>query len=86
MSIVIDLTPETEARLQAEAKRRGLDQKDMARRLIEEGLHVTPNGAEALAFWKQSGVLGTFADRPGSSEELARNLRQQAESRDWSAE
>lgn len=85
MTLTIDLTPETEARLKAEAKRRGLNQTDMARQLIEESLNVT-TGADALAFWKQKEVLGTFADRQESSENLARKLRQEAESRGWSAE
>jgi hypothetical protein len=41
-------------------------------------------GAEALAFWKETGAQGVFADRPEDSPELARKLRKEAETRDWS--
>ena len=48
----------------------------------ENGAPLT--GAQILAYWEREGVLGVFADRPEDSPELARKLRKEAETRDWS--
>ena len=40
MSITIDLTPETEARLTTQARLRGLEPKEIVSRLVEE--HLPP--------------------------------------------
>ena len=84
MTLILELPPEVGIRLEKEAARRGMNQTDMARRLIEESLSRVPTGAEAIAFWKKEGALGTFTDRPEDSTDLARQLRQEAETRDWS--
>src|SRR5688572_27150147 len=79
MTLTITLSPETEARLNAEAARRGEQPADVVRRLIENYFADTVSGADAIAFWKRHNVLGTFADRPEDSQELAKKLRQEAQ-------
>ena len=82
MTITIDLTPEEEAHLKAEATRRNLDPKDLVHSLILS-LQKPMTGAEAIAFWEEQGCLGVFADCAEDSPEIARKLRQEAERRDW---
>lgn len=83
MTITIELTPEEETRLKAEATRRNLDPADLVHSLISS-LQKPMSGAEALAYWEEQDCLGVFADRSEDSPELARRLRQKVEVRDWS--
>jgi hypothetical protein len=90
MTLTLDLTPEQEALLHAEASRRGLPVQEYALQALDTGLRagaasaapadLPQTGAEALAYWTGEGVLGLFADRPDSAE-YARQLRRQAETR-----
>ncbi len=77
MTLTIELTPEEEARLQEEAQRAGVDTAAFAHWLIASGLVELPlpkTPSEAIAYWREAGVTGLFADRPDSPE-FARQLR-----------
>ena len=84
MSLVLDLPPELESELAAEAARIGLPLTEYAVHLLAGGLGTpTPprNGAELLAYWQAEGLVGTrseIADGPAH----ARNLREQAQRRE----
>jgi len=83
MTLTIELTPEQEAALQAQAMEAGMEASEYARQLLASDLVTEPRpmtGAEILAFWEQEGVFGVFADR-GDAQEYARHLREQAQSR-----
>ena len=84
MSLVLDLPPELETELAAEAARIGLPLSEYAVRLLAGGLGPVPaprNGAELLAYWQAEGLIGTrseIADGPAH----ARDLRAQAQRRE----
>lgn len=82
MTITIELTTEEEARLRLEAEQRGTDLNTLAHDLLS--LAATPkltNGRDLLAYWEAHGVLGkVFMDRPEDGPELARKLREEANS------
>lgn len=79
MTIALDLTPEQETALRAEAARRGQDLTDYAlSRLLTDLPGLGPTGAEVLADLYAAGIIGTFADRPDSPL-CARQLREAAE-------
>jgi hypothetical protein len=86
MSLVLELPPELETELAAEAARLGLPLSEYALRLRATGRIANPkpsNGAELLAYWHGAGFVGTrpeITDAPGH----ARALRQQAEKRERS--
>jgi hypothetical protein len=87
MAFIIDLAPDVEKELQQEAAQQGVKTEDYVKRLVlERPLKKPMSGAEAIAYWERENAFGTFADRPEDSPELARILRQEAETRDWSAE
>ena len=73
MTLVIDLTPEEEARLQAIAKSQGLEPADCAKRLLTERLTPPKPGAGTLALFAQWDAEDGTAD----PEEIA------ARTRDW---
>jgi hypothetical protein len=84
MSLVLDLPPELETELAAEAARLRLPLPEYALRLLAVGRLPNPrprNGAELLAYWQGEGLVGT---RPeiADPEAHARALRQQAEKRE----
>jgi hypothetical protein len=83
MTLTIELTPEQEARLKEKAQARGQAAEEYAAALLADDLEPRPTtGAEAIAYWRKKGILGRlFADRPEDSLELARKLRQEAETR-----
>lgn len=86
MSIVLDLPPELESELAAEAARLQLPLAEYALRLLSGGRIVATkprSGAELLAYWQREGLAGT---RPDISDGAghARALRQQAEKRERS--
>lgn len=82
MSLVIDLAPEVEKRLRAEASERGMPPAELARGFIESGLKAWPkNGAELVEYWERAGVIGSRPDITDSLEH-ARDLRRRAEIRE----
>ena len=85
MSLIIDFAPDVEKELQSEAAQEGVKTEDYVKRLVMERPPKKPmTGAEAIAYWEREDALGTFDDRPEDSPELARKLREEAETRDWS--
>ena len=80
-TLIISLTSAEEKKLKACASAQGIDPSDYAHLLIGRGLESRPaTGADAIAFWENEGVFGTFADRPDSPE-FAKMLREEAEKR-----
>ncbi len=69
------------------AGREAMNEVERVRDRIRHGLNTRPiSGAEAVAYWKQTGVLGAWANRTDitDSAEYARQLRQQAQTRNFS--
>jgi predicted DNA-binding antitoxin AbrB/MazE fold protein len=63
-----------------------LNEHEKVRVIVSNGGQATPgvrNGSELVAYWKQSGVVGTRADI-GNSQEHARELRAKSERRERS--
>ncbi len=89
MTIMLELPPETEAKLKAEASQNATPIDEYALNLIEAGLMADPSdfqtGAEVVAYWRKHGLIGLWAGRAdiGDSAEYARTLRRQAETRNW---
>jgi hypothetical protein len=83
MSVVLDLPPELETELAAEAGQCGLSLADYILRLLATGRTPGPSprtGAELLAYWHNEGLVGTRPDI-ADSQAHARILREQAEKR-----
>ena len=88
MTLTIELTPTTEAKLRARAAQEGRDEAEIARHAVDQYLQageaqpIAPTiGARILAELEEEGVLGLWQDRPEGSVELAREFRRQAEAR-----
>ncbi len=84
MSLVLDLPPELETELIAEASRMGLPLPEYVKRLLLAGRPPDPmprNGSELVSYWQGEGLVGTRSDITDSREH-ARELRQQAEQRE----
>lgn len=84
MSLVLNLPPELESALAAEASRSWLALPDYVLRLLVAGRgpSSTPQtGPDLVAYWQGDGLVGTRPDITDSAEH-ARGLRQQAEHRD----
>lgn len=85
MSYTLELPPDTEARVQAQADAQGLAVEEYLVSLIEDALPAPKSrtGAELVALLKKEGILGMWADRTdiGDSVEYARTLRREAETR-----
>lgn len=85
MSYTLELPPDTEARVQAQADAQGLAVEEYLVSLIEDALPAPKprTGAELVALLKKEGILGMWADRTdiGDSVEYARTLRREAETR-----
>lgn len=84
MSVVIELPPELERRVIAEAARNGTSPEATIVSSLDEYLPPDPKpktGAEVLEFWKREGLLGIWADRTDipDSPEYARQLRLRAQ-------
>ena len=83
MSLVLNLSPELETELAAEAAHFGIPLTEYALRLLAEGRTPRPaprTGAELLAYWQGEGLVGTrpeITDAPAH----ARALREQAQRR-----
>jgi hypothetical protein len=84
MSLVLDLPPELESALAAEAARLGLPLPEYVVRLLAgtgQGSTCSPRtGAELLAYWQGEGLVGTRPEIADSSVH-ARSLREQAQRR-----
>ena len=83
MSLVLNLPPELETELAAEAAHLGLPLTEYALRLLAVGRSPRPapcTGAELVAYWQGEGLVGTrpeITDAPAH----ARVLREQAQRR-----
>jgi hypothetical protein len=83
MSLVLELPPELETELAAEAKQLGLSISEYALRLLAGGGGPRPKlrtGAELIAYWEREGLVGTRPDID-DSQAHARDLREQAQKR-----
>jgi len=79
----LDLPPELETELAAEAARLGLPLSEYALRLLAGARGPSPalrNGAELLAYWQSEALVGTRPDIADSAAH-ARELREQAQRR-----
>jgi hypothetical protein len=90
MTITIDA--DLEARLRAVAAAQGQDVNSYAVAVLQEaaeghragaGEILPMSPAEAVGYWHRNGLLGPFGPEQLDSPELARELRRQAERRDW---
>jgi hypothetical protein len=84
MSLVLDLPPELERQLAAEAAKLQLPVGEYALRVLAAGCIPEPTprtGAELVAYWQSEGLIGTRPDVTDPSKH-ARALRQQAEKRE----
>ena len=79
MTLTIELTPELEARLRAEAGARGIDPESVLRGLVESLPPPRTWGARAVERWKQAGLLGAYGDMSKDAPVYARELRAQVE-------
>ncbi len=83
MSLVLDLPPQLETELAADAARLGLPLPEYVVRLLAAGRTPGPTpctGAALVAYWQDEGLIGTRPDIADSPEH-ARALRQRAEKR-----
>ncbi len=83
MSLVLNLPPELEIELAAEAARLGIPLSEYALRLLERSRGLKSGlrtGAELVAYWQGEGLVGT---RPGITDAPAhaRALRERAQAR-----
>ncbi len=84
MTITLDLPPELETKLAAEASRQGVPLSEYLLRVLSNGGEAAPSmhsGGELVAYWQQAGVIGIRADIHDSRQH-ARELRVKAERRE----
>ena len=84
MSLTIELPPDLEAELAAEAATLRLPLHEYVVRVIAFGRppHPMPRtGAEVVAYWEREGLLGTRTDITDPSGHV-RNLREKSEKRE----
>ena len=89
MTLTIDLTPEQQAALEAEAAVRGLYLPELIRLRLLPSKPKASRGktpAEIAAGWKASGLPSVYARDPRDATVIAHELRAKAERRDWSEE
>ncbi len=83
MNIVLELPPDLESALSAEAAREGLTLAEYAIRKLAEGRadgESPRTGSELVAYWEKEGLIGSRPDIV-DSQEHARLLRDRAERR-----
>ncbi|MBL8793992.1 MAG: hypothetical protein JNM56_08805 [Planctomycetia bacterium] len=83
MSLLLDLPPDLEAELAAEAAQLGLPLPEYALRLLANGRGPNPpvrSGAGLLAYWQSEGLIGTHPEIADSAAH-ARGLRERAQRR-----
>jgi hypothetical protein len=83
MRLVIELPPELEASLSAQAADRGLPVEQYVLRLLSNALESTPSaasGAELVAYWQREQLIGT---RPEITDVVShsRKLREESQQR-----
>jgi hypothetical protein len=86
VTITLKLPKDLERELSAEAARLGLPLSEYALRVLATGRgpkSAPKNGAELVAYWQAEGVIGTRSDIK-DSQELAREIRRKAETREHS--
>lgn len=84
MSITLDLPPELEKELSAEANRLNLPLQEYVLRLLSSHLFLEnppQNGSQLVAYWENAGVINSRPDIE-DSQQTARKLRHGAEHRD----
>jgi hypothetical protein len=84
MSLVLDLPPELETELVAEASRSGLPVPEYVVRILVAGRipdALPRTGSDLVAYWQSEGLVGSRPDIRDSLEH-ARAIRGQAERRD----
>lgn len=84
--LTLDLPPELESELAAEAARHQLSLAEYVLRLLttaRPAISKPRNGAELVAYWEAASLVGTRPDIVDSAS-YARNLRQLAERRERS--
>ena len=93
MTLTLELTPEQEQHIEAEARRRNMDAASYAKALLfeeETAEHGEPtaaqaeeeqwSGADLVSYWEREGVIGSRPDITDSLEH-ARAIRRKAERR-----
>lgn len=85
MSITIELSPDLEATLRAEAERLHLPLSEYALRVLsaQTSTPAPQTAAQVVKYWEAGGLVGTRADIR-DSQSHARQLRAEAERRDRS--
>lgn len=85
MTITLELSPDVDARLAEEAASDNISKEELASQLIAMALPPAEfkNGAEAIEYWKQIGLIGMWADREDMKDSTAwvRRLRDGASER-----
>jgi hypothetical protein len=79
MILTIELTPEQEARLQAEADARGIDPETVLQELVKTlpEIEKPKTGAEAVDYWEREGLFDPdYGDPILDSPEMARAIRE----------
>ena len=84
MTVILELTPEEQLRVEQQAAKLGIAPADFLHHLIQRDTETDgdskPFGARLLQHWETEGTLGLFEDRPDSPE-FARELRLKAQQR-----
>jgi hypothetical protein len=83
MSLVLNLPPDLESELAAEAARLGLPIEEYAVRLLSAGGGLRPapqTGAELVEYWRREGLIGTRPD-VSDAPAHARAVREEAQRR-----
>ncbi|MCX6381845.1 MAG: hypothetical protein NT023_20610 [Armatimonadetes bacterium] len=75
MTITIELTPEEEARLRAQAEKAGSDIATFARKCLMGESEGQTWGSRMLAQWTEEGIIGMWAERE-DIEETCRKFRE----------
>ena len=88
MTLVIDITPQLEARLRRIAERQGRNEAEIALLAVEQYLRAEEAplgdqtvGAQMLSELEAEGILGLWQDRAEDTAALAREFRSDADAR-----
>jgi hypothetical protein len=81
MGLMLELSPELEARLQEEATRLGMAPEDLAAQILEDRFRGEKIGAQIVAEWERAGVIGSRPEIT-DSQAHARMLRERAQARE----
>ena len=84
MTLVLNLSPGVEERINGEAQRRGISKEEVVREVIEHRVTPTPGSMtpkQLMEHWRAEGIIGPWGDESLDAPELARELRRKAETR-----